>query len=182
LLLFLAARDGAAICLLRRGGVVAAQGLIVAALERDANSNGTVVRIIWAGNVLRDTTVSSAIVVLARILKVAGNVIGSVHAVTSVRITDVIGTTNAIVAGLLSGLASSSLVVASRWDALVRRITSNGSMRANSSIASIDGASIVVVAVNRSLLTTTGWITGGGEAKIRDIAVSGDWFAMIRGR
>jgi len=182
LLLFLAARDGAAICRLRRGGIVAAQGLIVAALERDANSNGTEGCIIWAGNVLRDTTVESAIVVLARILKVAGNVIGCVHAVTSIRIADVIGTTNAIVAGLLSSLASSSLVVARRWDALVRRITSNWGMRANSSIANINGASIVVVAVNRVLLTTTGWVTGGGEAKIRGITVSGDWFAMIRGR
>jgi len=118
-------------------------------------------------------------VIHARILEVAGDIIGSIRARASLRVAHVIGTTDAVVAFVFGSLASTSLVVASRRDAEVSRVADYRIVRASTVGARVNGAGIAVVAILRSALATKDWVAGGSEARIGGSAVRSQGLALV---
>jgi len=120
-------------------------------------------------------------VIHARILEVAGDVIGSVRARASLRVASVIGTTDAVVAFVFSSLASTSLVVASGRDAEISRVADDRIVRADTGGARVNGAGIAVVAILRGALATKDRVACGSEACIRGSAIRGQSLTMVIG-
>jgi len=164
------------------GRVVAIQRLVIATLEGDANSDSAEETVIGARDGLRNATSKGAMIIHARILEVASDVIGSVRASTSLRVAGVIGTTDAVVAFVFSSIASTGHVVANGRDAEVRRVADDRSVRAGTIGAGINGAGIAVVAILRGALATKDRVAGRSEARIRGSAISVQSLAMVIGR
>jgi len=170
-------RDSVAV---KRGhSVVAAQGLVIAALEGNADSDSAEETVVGARDCLSNATVKSATVIHARILEVASNVIGSVRAVASRGVALVIGTTNAVVALVFSSIASTSLVIANGGDAEIGRGAENRVVHAGTIGAGVNGAGIAVVAILGCALATKNRIAGRSEARIRGGAIGVQSLAMV---
>jgi hypothetical protein len=179
-LLFLALSSTAVLGVRAISGI-AVQRLSIAALESYTDFDSTEEAVGSTWQVLRTATLRSAEVALARVLEVAKSGVGGVDAVTSLRIAHVGGASNAVVALSLRSLASTGLVVANGGNAHVGRVASNSSVRAHAIRASINSASIAIVAIQRGRLATEHGVATGNEASIwnRGSAVSVDRLAVI---
>jgi len=183
LTLFFTAFHSAAVSSRRCNRIVAVQGLIIAALESNADSDGTEETVIGAREVLRDATASRrAVIALARVLEIAGDVVRCVHAITSGSLAGIISATNTIVAMFLSSLASTSLGVASRGNALVRRVASDIRVGASSGSAGVNGTGIAVVTIDRGRLAASSVVATRDKASTRGIASGRKSLAMVIGR
>jgi hypothetical protein len=151
--------------------IIAAQRLVVATLESNANSDCAEETIIRAWQVLSNASIRSAEVVVATILNVASYMVGSVDAISSRGVAGIIGTANAVTANFLGGLTSTSLVIASRGDAEIVAGTGNRSMHASAIDTRVNGTSIVVITVHRNSLATKSWVASGGIARPRIRAI-----------
>jgi hypothetical protein len=143
-----------------RDAVVAAKGLVVATAESNTDSDSAEEAVIRTWEILGNATTRSTEVVVATILNVASNMIGSVDAITSAGVTGVIGTADAVTAGFLGSLASTSLVVASGRPAAVSGGAWNGIMDAHAVGTRVNSASIAIIAIHFGGLATKLGIAG----------------------
>jgi len=124
----LRAGRGAAVHLVSISGNVAVQRLVVTTLEGNADSSSAKETVVGANGILSHATIATggasrggtAVVLLARVLEVADNIIGGVRAVTSSRFASIISAANGIIADLLRSLASTRGRVANSRNAKVR--------------------------------------------------------------
>jgi len=120
----LGAGCGAAVHAVSRSGNVAVQRLVIATLEGNADCSSAIKTVVGANGILSHATGAiggeTAVILLARVLQVADNIIRGVRAVTSSWFASIISAANGIIANLLRSLASTSGRVANSRNAKVR--------------------------------------------------------------